>query len=132
MECKFCRSRDKSKKGVVRGKQRYLCKNCNKTYIEGDKRLKYSEEIQFRAVEMSLNNCGQRVIGRLLSVPYQYVGRWIKKYKEIIEIKAKKKPKRKVEIMELDELWTYVKKKGSTQGYGLLWIESSAKLLILK
>ena len=48
LKCKHCGS-DKSKKnGIVGGKQRYECKNCHKTYREGDLREKYTNEKRMR------------------------------------------------------------------------------------
>ncbi|WP_323732646.1 hypothetical protein [Candidatus Bandiella euplotis] len=40
--------------------------------------------------------------------------------------------KRRIEILEMDELYTYVKKKRIKQEYGLLSIGTDSKLLRLK
>jgi transposase-like protein len=38
MKCKFCESEDIAKNGFVRGKQRYICNDCGKTFTLGDRR----------------------------------------------------------------------------------------------
>ena len=40
MKCKFCKSENTVKNGFVRGKQRYLCKDCSKMFTVGDERKK--------------------------------------------------------------------------------------------
>jgi hypothetical protein len=124
------------KNGFVRKKQRYLCKHCGKNNVDGDERLVHPASVQFQAVMMALNSVGHRSIGRILGIPYQYVAKWLKKYADIVAGKLKKEAdqtaKTPTPIVELDELWTYVKKKPHTLGYGLLWIGSEVKLLILK
>ena len=116
--CKFCKSKNVTKNGILRLKQRYKCKDCSKNYIDGDKRIKYDEKIKLQAITMSLNNCGQRAIGRILKIPYQYISNWIKNGAEIIKQKIEAEKVEKVEIIELDELWTYVQKKRITCAYG--------------
>ena len=38
MKCKHCKSGNTVKNGFVRGKQRYLCNDCKRTFTVGDKR----------------------------------------------------------------------------------------------
>jgi transposase-like protein len=38
MKCKFCNEKNFTKNGKVRYLQRFLCKSCGKTFVEGDKR----------------------------------------------------------------------------------------------
>ena len=61
--------------------------NCNKKYTNGDKRIKYDDKIKLQAITMSLNNCGQRAIGRILKIPYQYVCNWVKNGVDIVKQK---------------------------------------------
>ena len=42
------------KAGIVKGKQRYRCKNCNKNQGEADGRMKYSDEERKHAVALYL------------------------------------------------------------------------------
>ena len=38
VKCKKCKSENIVKNGKVRGKQRYLCKDCRYNFVEGDAR----------------------------------------------------------------------------------------------
>ena len=82
---------------------------------------------------MALNNCGHRVIGRLLQIHQSYIGRWLNEYTLKCPKKHRSNPqKTPIQVLELDELWTYCKKKKIKSGYGLLWTEIGLKWLILK
>ncbi len=62
--------------------------------------------------------------------------KWIRKFSKILYEKLKQttfaKNLRNVEILELDELFSYCKKKLTKCIYGLLLIDSEIKLLTLK
>lgn len=64
--CKYCLGEDLAKNGRPNGVQRYRCKSCGTSQIEGDKRLKYPNSLRYLAVSMYLNNSGFRAIGRVL------------------------------------------------------------------
>jgi transposase-like protein len=130
-ECKFCASHDLVKNGMVRGKQRYLCQTCSKNQISGDSRVKYPDATRQLALAMYLNSMGFRSIGRVLGVSFQIVHSWIKKAGKLVEKKAsklEKKPK-EIAILEMDELYTYIKKKSGKYEYGLLLIGTEMRLL---
>ncbi len=78
-------------------------------------------------------------------MPLSTVFCWIKKAGEIVSemVKERRESEDKIEILELDELCTYIKKslreireaenyKGNAPGYGLLWIGTDLKLFRLK
>lgn len=124
MKCKFCNGENLRKNGITRGKQRYLCRECKKNQVEGDERLVYPAFLKQLAVTMYVNNCGFRAIGRILEIPFQYVQNWVKKAGEIIEdlIKERLKEERgkPIQILEIDELHTYIKKNRSHTGLACL------------
>ena len=130
IQCKFCFSRNLIKAGFARNKQKYRCKNCKSYQIEGDDRVKYDHRIKEITFLMYLENMGFRNIGKILKVPYQTVIKWIKKrVNSLPKIEDKVK---EIEILEIDELVTFVKKNHKKSGYGLLLTETETKLLILK
>jgi transposase-like protein len=88
-------------------KQRYECKDCNKNYTNGDKRIKYDDKIKLQAITMSLNNCGQRAIGRILKIPYQYVSNWVKNGVDIVKQKIEAEKESKIEKVEILELYPF-------------------------
>jgi len=69
---------------------------------------------------MYLEGLGFRAIGRILQISYGTVYQWVKKWGNNLEL-----PKRNdiIEVVELDEMHTYVGSKKTTDGYGLLLID---------
>ncbi|WPX96192.1 IS1/IS1595 family N-terminal zinc-binding domain-containing protein [Candidatus Bandiella euplotis] len=138
IECKYCKGKGVSKNGYARKKQRYKCKSCNKNFTEGDgrKNWKYGNKERSMVIKMYLNNCGIRRIAHILNIPLSTVFYWIKQAGKVVdEMVTNQKiegDKKRIEILEMDELYTYVKKKRIKQEYGLLSIGTDSKLLRLK
>lgn len=132
--CKFCFSDKFVKNGFVRGKQRYKCKHCFKSQVFGDERIKYPDYLKQVAITMYVNNCGIRRIGAILNIPFQYVSNWVLDAGQKIEQMVKEQPKesRNISILEMDELYTYVKKRQEKSEFGLLLIGTEMKLLRIK
>jgi transposase-like protein len=137
LECKQCRSKSKVKNGHDKnGKQRYKCKECNRSYIEGDLRKKYSLDKKMKVLCMYLEGVGIRSIERLEKVPNPLIIQWIRKFSKVLKSKLKEveipEDARKISIIELDELFSYCQKKLTKSTYGLLLIGTEIKLLISK
>ena len=134
--CKHCGSSEKVKNGYVSDKQRYKCKDCNKTYRAGDLREKYDSDKKLKVLSMYLEGVGIRSIERLENVPNPLIIKWIRKFSKILRQKLDetKIPDdvKDIQIIELDELFSYCQKKLTKSTYGLLLIEHELKLLTLK
>ena len=135
--CKGCGSDNLVKNGRNKlGAQRYKCKGCGSTYIEGDNRLKYGLEKRLRVIQMYLEGVGIRSIERLEGVSNPLIIYWIRHFSELIRKELKRRPipdkPRDIAIVEIDELFTYYKKRPSEHMYGLLLTETETKLLISK
>ena len=77
---------------------------------------------------MYLEGLGFQSIGRLLNVSHVAVIKWIKKYGEQLkDLKTEGKP---VRIIELDEMYSYIGRKKTIDGFGLLLIEKADISLI--
>ncbi len=135
-KCKHCGSTERVKNGFVQGKQRYKCLECNKTYREGDLRERYSLETKLRVIKWYLEGAGIMSIERMEKVPNPLIIKWIRKFSSILRRRLNEaeipEEARKIQIIELDELFTYCQKKLTASTYGLLLIESEVKLLTLK
>ena len=136
IECKHCGSCDSIKNGFANSKQRYRCKNCGKSYREGDLREKYSMERKLRVLSMYLEGVGIRSIERLEKIPNPLIIKWIRGFSSILKQKLNQveipEDARKIQIIELDELFSYCQKKLTKSTFGLLLIESEIKLLTLR
>ena len=136
INCKHCGSSARVKNGIVRGKQRYRCKECRKVYCEGDLRERYSLEQKFRIMKMYLEGVGIRSIERIENISTPLIIKWIRKFSDILRKKLNETEipadAKEIQILELDELLTYYQKKVKEPMCGLLWTESGIKLLISK
>ena len=134
--CKHCGSEKRVRNGYVHGKQRWKCKDCGKTYREGDLRERYSNEKRLRCIKWYLEGAGIMAIERMEGVPNPLIIKWIRRFSKILRSKLNETPIPKdakdIQILELDELFSYCQKKLTKSTYGLLLIGSEVKLLTSK
>ena len=143
IQCKHCGNNDSDyyrKSGIVHGKQRYYCKKCKKHFSIKSNQF-FLDLIKSYAIYMHINNCGLRSIGRVLGVSFQLVAYWIKTGKDKIE-KVKKEmikkegdksiynKKRNIRVLEMDELFTFIKKNQKMKKVSLILIREYGLLLI--
>lgn len=130
INCPKCGSKRVRKNGTNRGTQRMKCSECGKTFPLKPKRV--SKEVKQKALMMYLNNVGIRKIALIFNVSPTSVLRWIKNaHKLLMELIKNFNPLShdKTDIIELDEIYTYVKKRKKEQLYGLLILEDKCVLL---
>ncbi len=120
MKCQHCGSDLAVKNGRSRhGKQRWLCRECGKTFGESDGR-RVEPDKRESALAHYLEGVGLRATERLVGVSHNSVMNWVL---EEVEGKALAAAgPEEVEWIEADELWTYVGKKKRTAGCGGLLI----------
>jgi len=115
MHCIHCASKATVKIGFQAGKQRHRCKDCRKSFTENATKA-YPEEIRNQALRLYLEGLGFRSIGRFLGVSNVTVLNWIRQMGKQV---SKPKTPANVVILELDELWHFVKKRQKNSGCGL-------------
>ena len=143
IKCKYCNSNLVFKIGhsSYNNKQRYKCNNCNKTWTEGeDSRIKHSLTERKFCITSYLNGMSMRGIQKILSVVYnkkvhiQNIVHWIKNADKIlqeeIEERQKELKNKEIKILEMDELFTYIKKNPEIMKEKLILIKEYGLLLI--
>ena len=139
-KCKFCESINVRKEGFSRGIQRYKCNNCGRLQVNRDLRIKFDSREKNAALTLYLEGNGFRRIARILSkifskkFVYQTVIQWIKSFgyslgKQQLFYKQESK---NIEVLEMDELYTYIQKNEIKSEYGLLLTEIGCVLIHLK
>ena len=129
--CPKCKSKNFCKDGIVQNRQRYLCKNCQYRFTV--EQIGKPEKLKRDALILYLEGLGFRSIGRFLKVSHVSVFNWIKIFGEKVdEIRSSDK----IEVVEIDEMHTYVGEKKTSFGSGLLLIEtekgsSTARLVLV-
>lgn len=118
--CKHYGGNRLNENGIQGKKQRYYYRDCKRTFREGeDKRKKYNDDFKIEVVKWYLENVGIRSMERRMNVTDTTILRWIKQFGKIVKnklyttadsIDEENFKKENIEILEIDELVTYVKK----------------------
>ena len=119
MDCPKCKSNQYTKAGIVNGKQRYKCRKCHYFYTVAEKSTAKPMVTKRYALHLYLEGLGFRAIGRILGVSNVSVLKWIRAFGEQVE---SIKSEQHIDVVEMDELHTYIGQKNATAGYGLLLI----------
>ena len=134
--CKFCGSDVLVKNGFNAGVQRYKCNECGRNMREGDRRVRYSHAKKMKCIQMVLEGVGIRSIARLEVVSAPLILHWMREASALIQQKLAQaravSERGNIQILELDELFSYVQKNKTASMSGLLWTESEVRWLILK
>lgn len=122
-KCKYCNSDNINKIGhsSFNNKQRYKCKDCNKTWTHGeDERIKHSLLERKLCIVSYLTGLSMRGIQKMLNTTFnknihiQNISHWIKNADKIlqeeIEYRQQQIKSKEIKILEMDELFTYIKK----------------------
>lgn len=117
VRCPKCSSTNCVKDGIVKGKQRRKCKSCGYRHTV---RYRGASPVKKRqALELYLEGLGFRSIGRFLKCSHTSVCNWIEAFGKRIGDVRSDSP---LDVVEMDEMHTYVGSKKNTAGYGLLSI----------
>jgi hypothetical protein len=132
VECKHCKSQKVKKNGTSCGKQRYLCRACNKTFFLEPPR--FTQVDKRRAIFMYLNNCGVRKTALFIGCSPAAVINWVREAKRNLDKVLEDFDPNYADtpdIIALDEIYTFVQKNGVGQSFGLLILGSKSALLRL-
>ena len=127
MDCPICKSKNKIKNGIIKGVQRYKCKDCGRNYTVAHKSTAKLPSERRLGLMMYLEGLSFHSIGRILGVSHVAVMNWVKKYGSQLEEIKNEKP---ISVVEIDELHSYVQSKKITVGFGLQLIERENDTLI--
>ena len=114
MSCPKCQNRKSVKSGHHLGKQRYKCKKCGCQFTREEQRGK-GKEVKALAINLYVNGLSFRAIAKIVNVSPKTVYDWVKAFGELTYEKVK--PEGDI-IIELDEVWHFVKSKKTNCGYG--------------
>ena len=119
MDCPRCKSENNCKNGFNKGKQRYLCEDCKYNYTVAEM-WRYSDEEKKEAIRYHNERIPFNVIGRLLHIAPSSIIKWVKEAaKQIKEIVHQPQEDEKCDVLEIDEMWHFVKKNPMKFGCGL-------------
>ncbi len=126
MNCTRCKSSNKVKKGFVRSRQRYNCKDCGYNYSVLKKSTAKPNYLKRRALVLYLEGLDLRSIGRILQVSHVSVYQWIKTFgPKLTSLKREDLSKKgdSLKVVELHEMHSYIRDEKTTVGYRWLLID---------
>ena len=126
LRCKRCGSEEQVKNGLMRGKQRYRCKACGLNFTATPPRG-MPLRVKVTAVLLHLSGLSMSRTAKLLGVSTPTVMTWIERFAEVHA--QKPEPEGRAVVVELDEMWRFLKKSGTSSGSGRLGIVLQAAWL---
>ena len=123
---KACGSAEQVKNGFMRGKQRYRCKVCGLNFTDTPPRG-MPFQLKVTAVLLYVSGLSMNRTAKLLGVSTPSVMTWIEQFAK--EHAQKPEPEGRAVVVELDEMWHYLKKRPTSSGSGRLGIVLQAEWL---
>ena len=117
--CKRCGSEEHVKNGLMRTKQRYLCKGCGLNFTDTPPRGKLLA-LKAAAVLLHVSGLSMNRTAKLLGVSTPTIQAWLEQFAAAYA--QKPEPEGRAVVIELDEMWRYLKKSPSHSGFGRLGI----------
>lgn len=112
--CPKCQSIEVVKNGKVQGKQKDKCNSCSLQFTRLTPRGRPAQE-KAMAVTLYTQGLSIRAIARLIEVSPSAVLKWIKTF---AKTHYEKPAPGDAILVELDEMWHYIKSKKTSYGYG--------------
>ena len=119
LRCKGCGGEEHVKDGFMRGKQRYRCKACGPNFTDTPPRG-LPLRVKAEAVLLHLSGLSMNRTAKLLGVSTPSVQAWIERFAEVYA--QKPEPEGRAVVVELDEMWHFLKKSRASSGSGRLGI----------
>src|SRR4051812_46357996 len=119
LRCKGCGGEEHVKNGFMRGKQRYRCKACGLNLTDTPPRG-MPLRVKVEALLLYLSGLSMNRTAKLLGVSTPSVQAWIERFAEVYA--QKPEPEGRAVVVELDEMWHFLKKSRTSSGSGRLGI----------
>ena len=115
-QCPRCQGERPHKNGhTVKGAQRAKCRDCARTFTLEPKGPRYDLEFKARVLAAYQDRMSLRGIKRTFGVCYQTVTAWLgEKTGAMPDFKDTLVPSQRGDVLELDELWSFVGRKADT------------------
>jgi transposase len=126
LRCKRCGGEEHVKNGLMRGKQRYRCKACGLNFTDTPPRG-MPLRVKVLAVLLYVSGLSMNRTAKLLGVSTPSVMAWIEQF--ALAYAQKPEPEGRALVVELDEMWHFLKKSGTSSGCGRLGIALQADWL---
>src|SRR3954463_3679456 len=117
LRCKRCGSEAHVKNGLMRGQQRYRCKACGLNFTDTPPRGK-PLALTVAAVLLYVSGLSMNRTPKLLGVSTPTIQAWLEQFAAAYA--QKPEPEGRAVVIELDEMWPYLKQSPNRSGSGRL------------
>lgn len=116
MHCRKCQSTHFVKNGHINKKQRYKCKKCDYQWTENHKHRGRPLAERAFAVFLYCHGLSMNAISKMLDTAPSTILKWIRNFSN----QHAHPPEHQTDavVLELDEMWHYLKEKKTNAGYG--------------
>src|ERR671913_903109 len=126
LRCKRCGSGEHVKNGFMKGLQRYRCEACGLNFTDTPPRG-MPLRLKVEAVLLYLSGLSMNRTAELLGVSTPTLQAWIERFAQVYA--QKPEPEGRAVVVELDEMWHFLKKRPTSSGSGRLGIVLQAEWL---
>lgn len=128
-KCPKCMGIKTVKSGIIKGKQRYMCKGCKYAFTVQKDGKNIDPYYVIKALQLHIEGVSLREIERLIGVSHVSVMNWIKKYKVQAPETQQYKPSYKV--FKHSELITHLSQVENMKDKGMIITEIGDKFMLI-
>lgn len=128
--CPKCQNSNIVKSGVIKDRQRYLCKTCSYYFTVNKLGKKIDNYYVTKALQLYLEGLSYREIERIIGVSHVSISNWVKDFKLKRPTHSNYHPSYK--IFKHTELVEYLKNKDEMSGAGMIITELGDKFMLIK
>lgn len=128
--CPKCKSQEYTKSGVVKGRQRYKCKDCGYFYTVNKEGKNIDSYYVIKALQLYIEGVTFREIERILGISHVSVMNWVKKFGLSRPENLEYKPT--YQVLSHDELIAFSKDRQGLKGAGVLITELGDKYMVIR
>lgn len=129
IECPKCNSTAHVKSGVVGGRQRYKCKDCNYHYTVQKLGKKIDNYYVTKAIQLYVEGVSYREIERILGISHVSIMNWVKAYK--IKRPEQNHYRPTYKILTHSELAKFISDRDNLHGAGMMITELGDKYMTI-
>lgn len=130
LACPKCQNNQIVKSGIVKNRQRYLCKSCNYFFSVNKLGKKIDDYYVTKALQLYLEGLSFREIERIIGVSHVSISNWVKEFKIKKPENSNYHPTYK--IFNHLELVEFLKNKEILSGAGMIITELGDKFMLIK
>lgn len=129
-KCPRCKTKDVVKSGVVKGRQRYKCHDCNYHFSVMKDGKSIDPYYVIKALQLYIEGVSLREIERILGVSHVSVMNWIRKYNVKAPENSDYRPTYKV--LNHAELLDFMADRNNLHSAGCMITELGDKFMVIK